>query len=85
MEEVFKRVKELKLKALDIIGEKMNKKISCAELSDLTKCLSYIEEDKNFYSSKLIELLNTTNNKSLASGFNGGFSGLENNNEAKSE
>lgn len=78
MEEVFKRVKELKLKALDIIEEKMNKRISCAELSDLTKCLSYIEEDKNFYSSKLIELLNTTNNKSLTSGFNGGYSYVTN-------
>lgn len=85
MEEVFKRVKELKLKALDIIEEKMNEKISCNDLSDLTKCLSYIEEDKNFYSSKLIELLNTTNNKSLASGFNGRYSSVANNNEAKSK
>ena len=85
MEEVFKRVKELKLKALDIIQEKMNKKISCSDLSDLTKCLSYIEEDKNFYSSKLIELLTTTNNKSLVRGFNGGYSGAVNNNESKSE
>lgn len=85
MEEVLKKVKELKLKALDIIEEKMNKKISCNDLSDLTKCLSYIEEDKNFYSSKLIELLNTTNNNSFASGFNAGYSGVTNNNGAKSE
>jgi hypothetical protein len=84
MEEVFKRVKELKVKALDIIEEKMNNKISCDELSDLTKCLNYIEEDKNFYNAKLIELLDTTNNKSLASGFNGGF-GSVTNNETKSE
>lgn len=81
MEEVFKRVKELKLKALDIVEQKMQYDITISDLKILSECINDIAEDKNLYGSTLIKMLNTTNNKSLASG----FSNMPKENETKSE
>ena len=77
MEEVFKRVKELKVKALDIIEEKMEKEISCDDLSVLIRCLTCIEEDKNFYNSALVKMIDNLNKKS--------FANMPKENETKSE
>ena len=74
MEEVYEKVKNLKLRALEILEGKMNGKMTYCDINILTQCLNNIAEDKNLYSSTLIKMLN--NNK--------GFAGISNN-ETKSE
>lgn len=83
MEQIINKVKELKLKALEVIEKKMNESITCEELRILTQALSYIEEDKNIYSSTLVKFFDNSNKNTLSSGFNSGYYGVQNTKETE--
>ena len=72
MKEIQEKVKELKLKALKIIDEKLNCNVQTHEMRGLIECLNAISEDKNWYSD------------ALNAGFAGiGFGSIGNNSEKK--
>ena len=78
MEEIYNKVKELKLKALGVIEQKLQYDIATNDLRFLTECINIISEDKNLYSNALVKMLG--DNKGF-SGFNGKAKETETKNE----
>jgi hypothetical protein len=80
MEEIYNKVKELKLKALGVVEQKLQYDIATDDLKLLTECINNISEDKNLYSNALVKMLG--DNKGF-SGFNGKSKETETKNEEK--